>query len=427
LGVTVFIDRVRIRVTAGNGGKGCCSFRREKYIPFGGPDGGDGGDGGNIVFVATSRLTSLTDLRYHAHLKAESGIHGKGKDMHGRRGVDTVVPVPQGTLVYDFESGELIADLVQEGQQCIVAKGGRGGRGNSRFTTSKQRAPKFAEKGDPGEDRELRVELKLLAEVGIVGLPNAGKSTLLSVISAATPKVADYPFTTITPNLGVAELSDYRTLTVADIPGIIEGASQGKGLGHDFLRHIERNRVLLFMLDLGDPDPMQTLNILENELAQHSPALIDRPRVYALNKADIPENRERFDDLKKKLPGAFLISGATGEGLTELLEALWALVDKSRKEEAAYVAPEPDVEYTYEAPFLIFQEPSGGYRIEGERVERLVRMTDFENEEALRHLQKVFTKMGLMRSLKRAGAKPGMSVFISGVELEYQPDELAGD
>lgn len=421
----MFVDRVKLRITAGDGGKGCCSFRREKYIPFGGPDGGDGGDGGNVFFVAAPRLNSLLEIRFHAHWKAEHGIHGKGSDMHGRRGEDLLIEVPPGTVVCDGETGEPLADLTEAGQRFLAARGGKGGKGNARFTTSTNRAPKFAEKGEPGEEREIVLELKLIAEVGIVGMPNAGKSTLLSVITAAKPKIADYPFTTLSPNLGVVQLSDYRTLTVADIPGIIEGAAQGKGLGHDFLRHIERTRVLLFVIDLGDEDPLETLAILEAELAEHSDVFATRPKVIAFNKADVTENRERIEALQAQVPEAYAISAATGEGIPPLLEALYSIVERVKREEAEVIPMEDLHAYVYEAPFEIFREPSGGFRVEGERPLRVVRMTDFENEEAVRHLQKVLTKMGLLRALKRLGAKPGHSVFIGDVEMEYQPEEFS--
>jgi GTP-binding protein len=417
----MFIDHVHIRVTGGAGGKGCCSFRREKYVPLGGPDGGDGGNGGDVIIAASSRLTSLLDLLYHSHFKGERGVHGKGSDCHGRRGEPLVIQVPCGTVVRDKETNELLADLVEEGQQFVAAKGGRGGRGNPRFATAANRAPSFAEKGEPGEDREFLLELKVIAEVGLVGLPNAGKSTLLSVISAATPKIADYPFTTLSPNLGVVGLDGYRTLTVADIPGIIEGAAQGKGLGHDFLRHIERTRVLLFLIDLGDEDPVATRIVLENELSEYSPVFVQRPRVYAFNKTDITENRERIDAIRKQFPDAWFISGVTREGLDELLEHLWQLNDVARREEQGEVVDTPEREYTFAAPYTIERTPSG-FVVEGARVVRALRMTDFDNPEAVQHLQDNMRKMGLFKALKRMGAHPGDMIHIDETELEYQPD-----
>ena len=316
----MFVDRVRVRVKSGDGGSGCCSFRREAFVPRGGPNGGDGGRGGNIYFRATDRLTTLIDMRYHSNWAGKRGAHGQGKNRTGRDGEDLYLEVPLGTLIHDFETEEILADLTEEGQEFLAARGGQGGRGNARFVTSTNRVPRFAEKGEPGEEREYILELKLIAEVGLVGLPNAGKSTFLRAVSAARPKVGDYPFTTLSPNLGVSILSDHRMLTLADIPGIIEGAAQGKGLGHDFLRHIERTRALVFLVDLGDEDPLETVRVLESELVQYNPELADRPRAYAFNKSDIPENQERFEELKDKLPqDSFLISAFQKEGTKALL------------------------------------------------------------------------------------------------------------
>ncbi len=419
----MFIDRVRFRVTGGRGGSGCCSFRREAFVPLGGPNGGDGGDGGNVWLEATERLNTLLDVSYHPHWVGNRGMHGQGKDRHGKKGEDIVVQVPCGTVVKDFVSGEVLADLTEAGSRFCAGKGGRGGRGNARFATANNKAPRFAEMGEPGEEREYLLELKLIAEVGLVGLPNAGKSTLLSVVSAARPKIADYPFTTLSPNLGVVELTGHRLMTLADIPGIIEGAAEGKGLGHDFLRHIERTRVLVFLVDLGDADPVKTLEILENELGEHSGAFADKPRLYAFNKADIPENRERFAEIGGLVSPCWLISGATREGVDTLLEAVWTEVERARVAEAE--APEDetaaDREYTYEAPFKVLRIPEG-FRIEGERPLRAVRMTDFDNTEALDHLQRRLRKMGVFKALKRMGAVEGQTILIGDSELEYLPD-----
>lgn len=417
----MFVDQARIKVTAGAGGNGCCSFRREKYVPHGGPNGGDGGKGGDIIFVADARLTSMLDLRHHAHWKSERGEHGQGSDCHGKNGADSLVSVPLGTLVRDFETNEVLADLVEDGQRFLAARGGRGGRGNARFVSSTNRAPKFAELGEPGEGREFLLELKVIAEVGIVGLPNAGKSTLLAAVSAAHPKIDNYPFTTLSPNLGVAQLSDYRTLTMADIPGIIEGAADGKGLGHDFLRHIERTKLLVFLIDLGDDDPVKTRDVLENELAQYSDVFKDRPRVFVLNKADIPENRERFSAAAEAFDHPFLISAVTGEGVADLIEALWSIVDRIRKEGAAAAIPIPEREYTYEAPFTV-EAFGDSFRVEGKRIEQAVKMTNFENEFAVRHLQQTLQRMGVLKALKRMGARDGQVIAIGDVQLEYRPD-----
>lgn len=418
----MFVDRARIRVIAGAGGNGCTSFRREKFIPRGGPDGGDGGDGGSVYFQGDSRLTSLLDLRYHSTWKGNRGAHGMGKDQHGRRGEELCIPVPLGSLILDSETGEPIGEVLEEGQRVLAAKGGIGGKGNARFLSNRNRAPKFSLKGEPGEDREFQIELKVIAEVGLVGLPNAGKSTFLAAVTAAKPKIADYPFTTLSPNLGVAPLSGYRTLTVADIPGIIEGASEGKGLGHDFLRHIERTKVLLFVIDLGDPNPAETLSLLENELAQHSEVFLTRPKFIAFNKADVTENRARYHELEREFPDSFLISGFTGEGMDELLDALYHAVERVRKQEAeggGVAAPETD--YVYEAPFTIERE-GAGFRIEGKTVLRAVRMTEFSNEQAVHYLHTRLSKMGLFKALKRMGAKEGETIYIGDLELEYVPE-----
>ena len=418
----MFVDRVRVKITAGAGGNGCCAFRREKYVPRGGPSGGDGGKGGDVVFEATSDRTSLVDIKYHGHWKAQRGEHGLGKDQHGKYGEDAIIPVPLGTLVRDFETEEILADLVEPGQRFLAGRGGKGGRGNARFASQNNRVPRFAELGEPGQETEYLLELKLIAEVGIVGKPNAGKSTLLSALSSARPKIDSYPFTTLSPNLGVASLSGHRTLVLADIPGIIEGAAEGRGLGHDFLRHVERTKILLFLLDLGDEDPAETHRMLEDELARYSQAFAGRPRVIALNKADITENRERIELVSAQFENPpFILSGATGEGIEPLLEHLWTLVDRLRQEEAEIEIPVPEREYTYEAPFTI-EATGNGYRIEGRRLLQAVRMTNFDNDEAVRFLHQRMRRMGVFRALERMGAQAGQTISIGDVEFAYEPD-----
>ena len=419
----MFVDRARINVTAGAGGNGCCSFRREKYVAHGGPNGGDGGDGGDIYLVATPRHNALNHLRYHSTWKGNRGQHGQGSDMHGKNGKAMPIEVPVGTVVRERDSGTFLCDLSEEGQRYLVTRGGKGGRGNARFVSSTNRAPRFAEKGEPGEEASLDLELKLIADVGIVGLPNAGKSTLLSRVSAATPKIADYPFTTISPNLGVVELSDYRTFTLADIPGIIEGAAEGKGLGHDFLRHIERTKILLFLIDPGEADPTATLKTLEDELAQHSDVFQRHPRIVVFSKADIPENCTSFEELKHEFDSPHLISSVTGEGVAEVLEAVWQALDRYNREQQEEIAfqPSEETEYRYEAPFTIEPEDEG-FCIEGRKVVRAVRMTDFDNEQAVHHLDRTLKKMGLYKALERMGAEDGQSIYIAGIELEYHSD-----
>ncbi|MEM7608445.1 MAG: GTPase ObgE [Myxococcota bacterium] len=334
-----FVDEVEVEVVAGHGGKGCVAFRREKYRPMGGPSGGDGGRGGSVIFHAHDRLSTLLDLRYRRRFKAENGEPGRGKDQFGADGKDHVVLVPVGTQVYDAETDELIADLDEHDERIVVAQGGLGGRGNMRFATPKERAPRRADDGRPGEHRRLRLELKLMADVGLVGFPNVGKSTFIGAISRATPKIADYPFTTLTPNLGVASLGDERSFVVADIPGIIEGASEGAGLGLRFLRHAERNRVLLHVLT-ADPDPerepLRDFDRLMGELTKYSESLSERPMVVGISKMDLPDVRELEPELRAALEArghrVFSFSAATGEGLTETLEGLEQMLKEHPRE-----------------------------------------------------------------------------------------------
>jgi GTPase len=338
-----FIDEVKIRVIAGHGGRGCVSFRREKFVPKGGPNGGNGGDGGNVVAVADPQLTTLLDLRYQKQYKAGRGEHGMGKDQHGKRGEDRIIKVPVGTIVRDGDTGELLADLNTPGEQVIVAAGGRGGKGNAHFVSSTNRTPRFAQPGEPGVDRELAIELRLLADVGIVGLPNAGKSTLIAAISAVRPKIADYPFTTLVPNLGVVGYGDGQSFVIADIPGLIEGAHQGQGLGHKFLRHVTRTRVLIHLLDaanLNAEDPLADWGTVNRELSLFDPDLLHKPQIVVANKIDIPAARTQAELLAKTLPKAYQplhsISAVTGEGVGALVQKVGALLEelKRHKEEA---------------------------------------------------------------------------------------------
>lgn len=323
----MFVDEARIQVIAGKGGAGCISFRREKYVPKGGPDGGDGGRGGSVVCVVNPHVRTLLDCREEPRYRAVNGRPGSGNNRSGSNGDDRVIEVPKGTVVKDAESGEVVADLVEEGARVVVARGGRGGRGNARFATATNQAPRRADPGEAGEERWLELELKLIADVGFVGLPNAGKSTLLSRVTRARPKIADYPFTTLEPNLGIVALDEERTFVAADVPGLIEGAHRGKGLGLQFLRHLERTRVLAFLIDVTREQPAADLAVLEQELASHSQTLASKPRVVVLSKADLlPVEEHRAAVERAGLPGARLISAHAGTGLKELLEELWTMI-----------------------------------------------------------------------------------------------------
>ena len=323
----MFIDHARVRVFAGKGGAGCISFRREKYVPKGGPNGGDGGRGGSVLLVVDRHVRTLLDCRERPMYRATPGNPGQGSNKTGKDGADLVIRLPRGTVVHDAETGEVLADLVKPGDTYLAVKGGRGGRGNARFATPTHQAPRRADPGEPGQNRELALELKLIADIGLVGLPNAGKSTLLSRITRARPKIADYPFTTLEPNLGLVALDVDRTFVVADLPGLIEGASEGRGLGLRFLRHVERTRVLAFLVDVGSEDARGTLEMLEREVANYSPALAEKPRVVVLSKADTLAEEDRAGwPAKVGLPDARLLSAHTGDGLRELLEDLWTRI-----------------------------------------------------------------------------------------------------
>jgi GTP-binding protein len=321
----LLVDYAKIHVKAGDGGNGCVSFRREKYVTRGGPDGGDGGDGGNVIIRADRNLSTLLDYRYKTHYRAGKGQHGRGKNQRGRNGEDIILPVPCGTVVKDAMTGEIIADLVNHGDEIVVARGGRGGRGNARFATPTNRAPRYAEQGEKGEEREIELELKMLAEVGLVGPPNVGKSTLISKISAARPKIADYPFTTLQPNLGIVKYDEFKSFTVADIPGLIKGAHLGKGLGIQFLKHIERTKILIIMIECTSPEPKRDYEILLNELKSYSEKLIEKPRIVAITKMDLADEmlRKSLDKIKFGNVPICRISSVTGEGINELVDIIW--------------------------------------------------------------------------------------------------------
>jgi len=412
-----FVDEVTIHVQAGAGGNGAVAFHREPYKPRGGPDGGNGGHGGSIILRADGSVGTLLELRDHPHVKSPRGGHGEGKRKHGARAPDHVVLVPPGTVVHD-ETGVLLADLAAPGDEMTVARGGRGGRGNAHFVTSTRRAPGFSEKGEPGEERKIRLELRLLADVGLVGFPNAGKSTLISRISAAKPKIAAYPFTTIAPNLGVVKQGDIA-FVVADIPGLVAGASEGKGMGHRFLRHVSRAAVLLFLIDPTaiDRDPTTDVEVLRAELAAFDPDLATRPSLVVVTKADAAG--DRFDEITAAHPEALVISAVTGAGLDELLRRVTELVARAR---AASPRAKGYVRHVvYDEPISVVREDKA-WRVRGGRVERAVATTDLDNEEALTRLQRRLISMGVERELSAAGARTGDEVRIGDAAFDFEPE-----
>ncbi len=420
---SLFFDEAKIFVQAGDGGNGCTSFRREKFVPHGGPDGGHGGNGGTVILVVGPRLNTLLSFRNRAHFRAERGAHGQGNNKHGKSAEDLLIQVPPGTLARDAETGEVIADLVDASARVVIAKAGRGGRGNSAFASSTHQTPRWSEKGEPGQSRWIILELKLIADVGIIGLPNAGKSTLLASVTAAKPKIADYAFTTLSPNLGVA-LADEREMVLADIPGLIEGAHAGAGLGDKFLRHIERTRVLIHVLDGAQDDPLAAFETINSELAQYEPPLSDKPQIVAFNKIDLPDAQARWARVHKSLTQrgleVFAISAATNQGVRELLRAVAAKLAQLPtelphvEEEMPVIRPAED-----ENAFQVSRE-GHAFRLRGKKVERVVVMTNFDQEEAILRLHRVFKGMGVTDALERAGVRPGDMVRIGEVELEWR-------
>jgi GTP-binding protein len=421
-----FIDHVKILARAGNGGDGRTSFRHEKYVDKGGPDGGDGGNGGDIVFVASRNQNTLVQFRYHKELAAEPGESGGKTRKHGRSGKPLRVEVPVGTIVTNGE-GLTLADLTDDGQEAIVAQGGRGGFGNAHFISSTRQAPKFAEKGEAGEEMELTLELKLIADVGLVGLPNAGKSTLLSVISNARPEIADYPFTTLTPNLGVVDVDRESSMLFADIPGLIEGAAEGKGLGDEFLRHVERTAVLLHLVDVTSEDVVADYRTIQHELKTYRSNLAAKLQIVVLSKIDLilPDDlAQKRAALELEIPPEtelFAISSQAHENLTPMLRHVSAAVNAERRRQAEVVPEEKIV------PVLRLKDQSswrvshdgGTYIVSGSKIERFAVRTDFENDEAIRRLRAIMRKQGIIHELNRQGAKPGDTIRIAGGTFEY--------
>lgn len=426
-----FIDTAKLKISSGKGGNGIVAWRREKFEPRGGPAGGDGGRGGNVYIQGDNGLGTLLDFKYKSIFKAGDGQKGGPKNMTGKAGQDLIIRVPCGTVVRDCESGETIADIVNEDQKILLAEGGRGGRGNSHFATSSRQSPHFCEPGEPSIERELELELKLIAEVGIVGIPNAGKSTLISVISSAKPKIADYPFTTLVPNLGVVRKPDGDGIVIADIPGLIEGASSGLGLGHDFIRHIERTRLLIHIIDaagINGTAPEEAYRIIQGELKKYDQSLMNKKQLLVLNKIDLlseEETKKITNYFKKKKLAPVLISAATKKNIDVLLNKLFKLLEKNPKEEDEVVQTFYDPQATDHKlnEFEVLKD-KGNFYVEGKKVEGLVTVTDLRDFQSVAHLMRVLKKMGIFDELERKGVSEGDTVYIAGVEFEYSPETM---
>jgi GTP-binding protein len=422
-----FIDKTTVSVRAGKGGDGKLSFRQEKFIAKGGPDGGDGGHGGNVVFQASRNQNTLASFRYQKELHAEDGQGGGNKKMHGRNGKDLIVPVPVGTVVSDLE-GRVLADLTEDGQTTVIAKGGKGGFGNAHFTSSRRQTPRFAEKGEAGDEFDAMLELKMIADVGLVGLPNAGKSTLLARISNARPEIADYPFTTLVPNLGMVDIDKESTLLFADIPGLIAGAAEGKGLGHEFLRHIERTAVIVHLIDAYGDDVAKAYRTIQKELGNYDVDLSAKPQVVALNKVDGLDDDIIADltkQLKKVIPETvpvYAISAASGQGIKELLYAVRAFVAEHRKAQAEETPEDalPVLRLGSTKEAWTVEPTDGGYEVRGEKIEQFAARTDFGNDEAVQRLRDIMKKMGILHDLVRRGIEAGQTIKIGNHgTLEY--------
>ena len=427
----MFVDHVKIYVKGGDGGDGMVAFRREKYIPFGGPAGGDGGTGADVIFEVDEGLRTLIDFRYQRHYKADRGGHGMGKSMHGKNATDMVVKVPPGTVVTEGEDGPVIADLVEHGQRAIITRGGRGGKGNSRFATPQNPAPELSEMGEPGIEKDIVLELKVLADAGLVGFPNVGKSTLLSVVSSAKPKIADYHFTTIVPNLGIVETEDMRSFAIADLPGLIEGASEGIGLGHQFLRHIERTRVIVHVIDMSGlegRDPFEDYETINDELKQYNLRLTERPQLIVASKMDMPDAEENLRLFKEKLTDdveIFPISAITRKGLDKLVFKIADLVETTPEFPLSELEEESDNTVLYkheseESKYAISRDDDGAYVLTGYAIERLFKMTDFNFDESVRKFARQMRGMGIDDELRERGIKNGDVVRILGFEFEFQ-------
>ncbi len=422
----MFIDVAKVEIKAGNGGNGMVAYRREKYVPMGGPAGGDGGRGGDVVFIVDSGLRTLLDFRYQRHLRAEHGENGRIKNQHGANADDLLVKVPPGTIVRDALTQDLLADLTEVGQTAVIAKGGRGGRGNARFATSRNTAPDMAEKGEPGEEKTVTLELRLLADVGLVGFPSVGKSTLLSVVSAARPKIADYHFTTLTPNLGVVSLGDERQFVLADLPGLIEGAHIGLGLGHEFLRHVERTRVLIHVVDMGtqeERDPIVDFETINRELSMYDPKLAVRPQIVAANKMDLPGADERLKRFMETYPDilVFPISAVSHQGVDLLMQkAAELLVLEEQKPELEEITQDEVVYRSNENPIrFTIQRDNDLFVVQSVELDKLVTMSDFNQYDAVLRFQRIMRRAGVDDALRANGAKDGDQIQVGDMIFDF--------
>lgn len=424
----MFLDYAKINVKAGDGGNGVCAFRREKYVPYGGPAGGDGGHGGDIILVADEGLSTLVDFRYRKHYKGERGMHGQGSNKHGKNGSHRYLRVPVGTVVKDAETHGVIADLVKNGQEAVVVRGGKGGRGNARFVSSTHRAPTLAENGDPGEERWIELELKLLADVGLVGFPNVGKSTLISRVSAAKPKIADYHFTTITPNLGMVKVDIGRSFVMADIPGLIEGAAEGAGLGHRFLRHVERTKVIVHVLDISGSegrDPLDDFKKVNEELKRYNTYLAKRPMIIVANKIDLLSGEENLEILKNELKDheIFPISAVTGEGVKPLIGRLAEILDELKEQEFEPMLEEEEnlriVKVEKEAPKFYIEREEDVFVVKGPEIDKHWARTDANNEAALERFLQIVDAMGVIKALRKEGAEDGDVIKIKDMIFDF--------
>lgn len=425
----MFVDRVQIDIKAGNGGHGSMAFRREKYVPNGGPAGGDGGKGGDVVFKVDSNLRTLVDFRYKRKHEAPSGGNGEGSNRSGKAGENLIIGVPPGTVIFNKDTGNIIADLTEMDEEVIIAKGGKGGRGNQHFATATRQAPHFAEGGEKGQELTVVLELKLLADVGLLGFPNVGKSTFLSVVSKAKPKIANYHFTTLVPNLGVVKWKDYPSFVVADIPGIIEGANEGAGLGHQFLRHVERTKLLIHILDVSGfegRDPYDDFKKINLELEKHNKKLSERRQIVALNKADVVEDLSTLDELKEKLIQdgfeVFVISAATNQGIEAILDRTATLLKEIGEVEPIFEVNEEEAQKVYRPTFekdYRVRRENDYYVIEGELVERLLTSVNFDDYDSVAYFQKVLRDKGVIRDLEDLGIEDGKIVRMGDIEFEY--------